>query len=96
MTKDTGGPAFPRTEFYAAAMEREGIEATYPGMTLRDHFAGQVRIAIGTWTPNYDKPELIPGKFIEWSDECLRLECEARAAYCYAEADAMIAERSKP
>lgn len=96
MMKDTGGSAFPVQK----ELRRDGIteKAGSDGMTLRDYFAGEVRKAIGTWTPFYKKPELVsgPDQFEPWKSECDRLEREARAAYCYAEADAMIAERSKP
>lgn len=55
----------------------------WPGMTLRDWFAGQALVAMGTW---------IPGPRI--ADSLAEVH-EARARYAFDAAAAMIAERSK-
>ena len=81
MAKDTGGPAFPRTELYAAAMEREGVEASYPGMTLLDWFAGQALAGMLASAPVADRSKPNHKKW---------------AVNAYKFADTMITERNKP
>ena len=58
------------------AFPREGYNQR--GMSLRDYFAGQALVAMGTWIPIHTN---------EWSDE------QARAIFAYAQADAMLVER---
>lgn len=41
MSKDNGGPAFPQMRVWNAAMAEYEDTQQYPGMTLRDWFAGQ-------------------------------------------------------
>ncbi len=65
---DTSPPAFPHPVDY------------FPGMTLRDWFAGQAISAIGQDLSNMEQPECIASY--------------AKAAYDIA--DAMLAERAKP
>jgi hypothetical protein len=52
------------------------------GMTLRDYFAGQVMVAMGTWAPgdSWSNPETVR---------------QARAEWAYEEADALLAARAK-
>jgi hypothetical protein len=52
------------------------------GMTLRDYFAGQALVAMGTWAPgnSLSDPEKVR---------------QARAEWAYAQADAMLAARAK-
>lgn len=52
------------------------------GMSLRDWFAGQALMGIGAWCPRNVEPN---------SDEWHA----ARAGHAYADADAMLAARSK-
>lgn len=52
--------------------------------SLRDEFAGQALLAIGTWIPAHGGSELATKKALE-----------ARALWAYEQADAMLAERAK-
>ena len=70
-----GGPAFPVVEGHKIAF----------GMSLRDYFAAQALVAMGTWCPQMSDG----GPVLHASVHA------ARAAYAYAQADAMLAERSK-
>ena len=54
------------------------------GMSLRDWFAGQALVSMGTWMPPSATARLI-------ADETMR----ARAGWAYRHADAMLAERAK-
>jgi hypothetical protein len=56
--------------------------------TLRDHFAGQALIAMGTWSPSPPT-----GESINWLDAAP--VCRLRAQYAYEVADAMLKERAK-
>ena len=73
---DNGGPAFP-------------IETTATpyalGMSLRDWFAGQALIAMGTWCPSADYGP------VNWDDKAF--VARLRADYAYKQADAMLAAR---
>jgi len=55
------------------------------GMTLRDYFAGQALIAMGTWTPSYKASD--GGKVFDFEIQA------ARARFAYEQADAMLKER---
>lgn len=67
-----GGPAFP-------VIGAPGAPEDFPGMSLRDHFAGQALAGLLCSThPDHSAPS--------W---------EAYAACAYGHADAMIAERAK-
>ena len=77
-----GGPAFPlkRLEAIANALgQTHTVEVEYPGMNLRDWFAGQVMAGLATSIPNS----------VEWVD------WQGRAKDAYDAADAMLAEREK-
>ena len=78
MTKDTGGPAFPCKGPFEKGLEKTSF--VYPGMLLRDHFAGQA-LAIA-WKAQE------AGYYEGGAREIA--EC------AYQLADAMILERSKP
>jgi hypothetical protein len=99
MSKDpTVGPAFP--------LQCIGPEFPpgHSGMTLRDWFAGQERLA------EWDRPESIPGKEMcealagepqpkdGWRGDMIKMlkwEAKWRSALKYIRADAMLAEREK-
>lgn len=54
------------------------------GMSLRDYFAGQVMAGIGTWLPHY----------VNGTSDLHELAAhEARAKFCYVQADAMLEAR---
>lgn len=83
-TKNDGGPAFPS--------EGEGHgnpQYHSPGMTLRDWFAAHALISIGTWCPTSGGPH---GVAYSLDSEYARKE---RSRWAYAQADAMLSERSK-
>ena len=52
------------------------------GMTLRDYFAGQALIAMGTWSPG--TPTALTSRGEIWA---------LRASYAYGQADAMLKAR---
>lgn len=63
-------------------------------MTLRDWFAGQCLAGLESgWTPMFDWNDVQDGRYggDEWHAKARAM----RAAYAYAQADAMLAERSK-
>ena len=78
--KNDGGPAFPVPEQFS-----------YDGMTLRDWFAGQVMATLGNTNPSLPDSPASPSLWPEPPDLMQR-----RAAWAYLQADAMLAERSKP
>ena len=83
MDKPTGGSAFP----IPPSGEFEG----FSGMTLRDWFAGQVIATLSDINPNLpDNPAPASG----WPSPVDLMQ--RRAAWAYLQADAMLAERSKP
>lgn len=41
MSKETGGPAFPRLDCYVNADGSDPLYVTHGGMTLRDYFAAK-------------------------------------------------------
>jgi hypothetical protein len=56
------------------------------GMTLRDYFAGQALAGMGTWMPlSASNPMLVGAKSLQ-----------ARAAWAYDQADAMLTARKGP
>ena len=73
---DNGGPAFPITA---------GQQVYATGATLRDWFAGQALIAMGTWFPSADYGP------VNWDDKAF--VARLRADYAYKQADAMLAAR---
>lgn len=89
---DDGGLAFPgrRSEHVNFFVDSDGhenptyAECEHPGMTLRDWFAGQALVAMGTWMP-------VPASGYP---NLLQIETQTARALCaYAQADAMIAAR---
>lgn len=70
------GPAYPIVT---------GSEVYGLGMSLRDWFAGQALVSIGTWTP-------LPQVENLWSEAAM----SARANFAYRQADAMLAARGQP
>lgn len=74
---DEGGCAFPL----------HGIDGVIDyGMSLRDYFAAQTIVAMGTWTPSYTASL---GGVIN-QQEVMR----ARAEFAYAQSDAMLKVRA--
>lgn len=55
----------------------------------RDYFAAMKMVGIGQWTPDFSMDEYAPHGSPKWEKEAR----SARARYCYAEADAMLAAR---
>lgn len=54
---DDGGPAFPGPDGGASVVNHpfgfvQAVPTMQPGMSLRDHLAGQALVGIGTWMPN--------------------------------------------
>ena len=84
MARDTGGPAFPAK--LDAPPLGEGLQARAfnhtSGMSLRDWFAGQALVGMGTWMPNV-------GTGLLQHPDTLR----TRAEWAYAQADAMLTAR---
>lgn len=91
--KDDGGPAFP----VVPTMEGAGQWGyAYPGMTLRDWFAGQVEVEIDI---SIDLAEQIAGRTCPpWQSDYIgniRFWAEVEAIVRGIKADAMLAERAK-
>lgn len=89
-----GGPAFPH-------MMAEGHRDYASGMTLRDWFAGQARVAMGDWTPPFGTVWILKNgaevMAVRTDREYHEAVHKARAEYVWAEADAMLAAReAKP
>lgn len=62
-----------------------GVDQAGTGMSLRAYFAGQVLVAMATWTPGTPPDDLGYGSD-EWHAWCR----EQRAKYAVAQADALI------
>ena len=79
--KNDGGPAFP--------IQNANFTEAYggaPGMTLRDYFAAHALIGIGNWVHTvYGETNVSPAS----------ISATRRAHWAYAQADAMLEERSK-
>jgi hypothetical protein len=77
-----GGPAFPQHD-----LSGYDIGPIYPtgGMTLRDWFAGQALTGMGNWCPVDSEGYAVVGSLVPVK----------RAEWAYAQADAMLAARSK-
>jgi hypothetical protein len=79
-----GGRAFPHDEKDSGGQHWQ----SHDGMTLRDYFAAQALVSMGTWMPpgvsDFNKGHLD-------SDEVLTL----RARWSYAQADAMLEARKR-
>jgi hypothetical protein len=78
--KDDGGQAFPST--WSESWGGEVSNNHHYGMTLRDWMAGQALAGLGTWCPGSSSGPLIPA-----------LIHERKAAWAYAQADAMLKAR---
>lgn len=76
---DSGGPALPGG--------RPGVEY---GMTLRDWFAGQALVGIGTWCPQ-EQSDLVGGSYFPDAATVAK----RRAQWAYLQADAMLAARKQ-
>lgn len=86
--KDDGGPAFPVSLPIEAPSGRK-IDVPFRGMSLRDWFAGQALVALGTTNPN------LPGDPASTRDWPGSLDLAKRqAAFAYLVADVMIASRT--
>lgn len=91
--RDDGGAAFPgprREQVDEQTIDGAPVayyaDVSYPGMSLRDWFAGQ---ALAGMIANPNTPDQLIGSGWTGSKNML-------AEYAYAAADAMLAERSKP
>ena len=82
--RDTGGPAYP-------ACNEANMNDTM-GMTLRDWLAGQALLGVGTWMPDYNTDG---GRVDALKSLCNPHMLRVRAEWAYAQADAMLKERSK-
>lgn len=80
---DMKQPAFPQGRKWVDHNGRTGRDIE-GGMTLRDWFAGQALVSMGTWMPPSATGKLN-------ADEALR----QRADWAYRQADAMMAEKEK-
>lgn len=83
--RDDGGPAFP----LVLDLDRAVSGVPTNGMSLRDWFAGQALIGLGTWTPLVGEETYL--MFNVTHEEQRR----RRAEWAYQQADAMLAEREK-
>lgn len=78
-----GGPAFPQL-----IPGDDGETFVFPGMTLRDHFAGQALKALGRHNPNLPDD---PASHLGWPEP--QDLADRRAKWAYMQADAMLAAR---
>ena len=85
MSKNTGGPAYPQGKTFVSGSEYVDM-GSHGGMTLRDYFAAKAMRGINWRLVDYG------GDTKETMDRRISAE---QAAWCYAIADAMIAEREK-
>lgn len=85
--KDDGRQAFPQPLAIGPAGD---VFPAYPGMTLRQYFAGQALVAMGQWSP---LDSMVRSELIEaLSDAGIADKIHRnRAAWAVAEADALIA-----
>ncbi len=74
-TNNDGGPAFP-----VQREQGDGSFVFYPGISIRDYFAGQALAGLLGWSP------------AECDDQ---YQSETAARIAYRMADAMMAERKK-
>ena len=86
MRKNTGGMAFPLMQSWRKYDDVYEVSGCYEGMTLRDYFAAKAMQGINWRLVDYG------GNTKETMDRRINAE---QAAWCYAIADAMIAEREK-
>lgn len=94
-TKPDGGPVHPTP--YLENANGDVISYDSPGISIRDHFAGLAMQA--AWTGNdetYPGPSLTDKEEMEKAVALWRNTNQVNVAkWAYAQADAMIAERSK-
>ncbi len=82
MEQNDGGPAFP----VPTLDEDHNVNGVSNGMTLRDWFAGQTLNGMKMWAP------YVPGE----TDDLTKPETlKRRAEWAYAQADSMLAARTK-
>ncbi|WP_261118956.1 hypothetical protein [Serratia ficaria] len=79
MSKETGGPAFPREDYQANGHERGFEKLGQEGMSLRDYFAAQ---ALSTASAYLEED------VATWS-------CDDFANHAYGIADAMLKARNQ-
>lgn len=79
MSKDTGGPAFPREDYQTNGFDGVSSGLGQEGMTLRDYFAAKA----------------MQGMFAAGYEYSADAPASKRAAHAYMAADAMLAERAK-
>ena len=93
MTKPDGGQAFPskKMELIESAQQQGRVpqEVHYPGMSLRDYFAGQMMSGVIS-------NEVLWKTYYELATKRGWDITKAVAVSCYEYADALITERSKP
>lgn len=82
-----GGPAFP-----VGMNTQHNQYACAVGMSLRDYFAAQVMT--GVTSAMLTNPDAAEGFMANAKDASITMQ-RALAVYCYAIADAMLAERAK-
>lgn len=83
MSKDNGGPAFPREDYQANGHDRGFEKLGQEGMTLRDYFAAK---AMQGWLASYGPSDKHPA---------LNDSSDALAVISYQIADAMLEARNK-
>ena len=86
---EDGGPAYPFPEV-RDPVTGCGIMQGASGMSLRDWFAGQALISMGTWMPQYTPEGDLIGEVSNLANPAIQ---RARSAWAYAHADAMLAAR---
>lgn len=89
--KNDGGPAFPvELDRDGKGLQTSSYSGWATGMTLRDYFAAQVLVGLGTWMPLESKAPYHHHPDLK-SDEAIT----ARAEWAYRQADAMIRARGE-
>lgn len=85
-------PTEPHPREFAFPVAPGDVPYWQPGMTLRDYFAGQALVAMGTWVPpeDYVDPDGMP---LSQYDRRYQPKVQAaRAKHAYEQADAMLKE----
>lgn len=91
---EDGGPAFPLSKECALSpvtnLSGDDISS---GMSLRDWFAGQALVGMGQWVPRYQAD----GTYASGVSQsmCSPQGHALRAEWCYRQADAMLAARTR-
>ena len=89
MINENGGPAFPSE----TVMQTDKGFANQRGRTLRDYFAGQALMGMGTWSPSVS-PVDESGVHMD-SCQLEQARLRARAEFAVSQADALIEELNK-